>query len=221
MATPGYFISTHLSVHTGPLWHSGPVILPYFLASSGPKKNSVPAQSGKLVIGADFLPDKTPEFGQCVHKMVMHPSQPNVIYQQNHCGIYRSDNAGDDWIDIGDGKLPSRFGFPIAVHPFVPKTIYVVLEESDEYRMSIGGKFAVWRSQDAGESWEKLTRGLPQLAYLVVLRQAMAVDTLHEAGVYIGTSTGQLFFSRNSGDTWELLADFLPPIYSVEVAVIN
>ena len=172
-------------------------------------------------VRADFLPDKTPEFGQCVHKMVMHPSQPNVIYQQNHCGIYRCDNAGDDWIDIGDGKLPSRFGFPIAVHPFVPNTIYVVLEESDEYRMSISGKFVVWRSQDAGESWEKLTRGLPQLAYLVVLRQAMAVDTLHEAGVYIGTSTGQLFFSRNSGDTWELLADFLPPIYSVEVAVIN
>ena len=71
-----------------------------------------------------------PEFGQCVHKMAMHPSNPNVIYQQNHCGVYRSDNCGEDWIDIGEGRLPSRFGFPIAVHPTDPRTIYIALEEA-------------------------------------------------------------------------------------------
>jgi len=172
-------------------------------------------------VRADFMPDKFPEYGQCVHKMAHHPAQPEVLYQQNHCGIYRSDNAGEEWIDIGEGRLPSRFGFPIAVDPNDPRSIYVVLEESDEYRMSIDGRFAVWRSRDAGDSWQCLTQGLPERAHLVVLREAMATDTLDQTGVYVGTSTGQLFYSRNAGDSWELLADYLPPIFSVETAVIS
>jgi hypothetical protein len=172
-------------------------------------------------VRADFHPDKFPEYGQCVHKMALHPSQPNVLYQQNHCGIYRSDNAGEDWIDIGEGRLPSRFGFPIAVDPNDPRSIYVVLEQSDEYRMSVDGRFAVWRSRDAGDSWQRLTEGLPEHAHLVVLREALATDTLADTGLYVGTNTGQLFYSRNGGDTWELLADYLPPILSVEAAVIR
>ena len=133
----------------------------------------------------------------------------------------RSDNAGEDWIDIGGGKLPSRFGFPIAVHPTDPNTIYIVLEESDEYRMSVDGRFSVWRSRDAGNIWGRLSTGLPERAHLDVLREAMATDTFNDAGIYIGTNTGQLFYSRDSGDHWELLADFLPPIQSVEAAVIE
>jgi hypothetical protein len=172
-------------------------------------------------VRADFNPDRFPEFGQCVHKMAFHPSRPELIYQQNHCGVYRSDNAGEDWLDIGDGRLPSRFGFPIVVHPHDPLTVYVVLEQSDEYRMSVDGKFAVWRSRDAGESWQRLTAGLPENAHLVVLRDAMATDTLEDAGLYVGTDTGQLFYSRDAGDTWELLADYLPPILSVETAVVS
>ncbi len=169
---------------------------------------------------ADFMPNKFPEFGQCVHRIAMHPSRPQVLYQQNHCGVYRSDNAGEDWIDIGEGKLSSRFGFPIAVHPHQPNTIYIVPEESDEYRVSIAGKFAVWRSRDRGENWQRLEQGLPQQAHLVVLREAMATDELDDAGIYIGTSTGQLFFSRDAGDHWELLADYLPPVLSVEASVV-
>jgi hypothetical protein len=172
-------------------------------------------------VRADFMPDIYPEFGQCVHKIAMHPSVPQVLYQQKHCGVYRSDNAGDDWVDIGGGRLPSRFGFPIAVHPHEPQTIYIALEESDNYRLSVDGRFSVWRSKDAGESWDRMQRGLPERAHLLVLREAMAVDTIDEAGVYIGTSTGQLFHSRDSGDTWQMLADFLPPVLSVESAVIN
>ena len=172
-------------------------------------------------VRADFHPEKFPEYGQCVHKMAMHPSNPNVLYQQNHCGVYRSDNMGEDWIDIGEGKLPSRFGFPVAVHPTDPNTVYVVLEESDEYRMSVDGRFAVWRSRDAGDSWQRLTNGLPERAHVDVLREAMAIDTFEDAGIYIGTNTGQLLYSRNSGDSWELLADFLPPIQSVEAAVVE
>jgi len=170
---------------------------------------------------ADFSPNKFPEFGQCVHKMAMHPSNPSVIYQQNHCGVYRSDNYGEDWIDIGEGRLPSRFGFPIAVHPTDPRTIYIALEESDQFRMSVDGQFSVWRSRDAGESWERLGKGLPERAHLVVLREAMATDSFEDAGIYVGSNTGQLFYSRDSGDTWDLLADFLPPIQSVEAAVVD
>ena len=172
-------------------------------------------------IRADFSPDPFPEFGHCVHKMAMHPSHPDVIYQQNHCGIYRSDNGAQDWIDIGEEKLPTRFGFPIAVHPTDPRTIYVVPEESQEYHMSIGGRFAVWRSRDAGESWQMMTNGLPDQARLNVLREAMATDTFEDAGIYAGTNTGQLFYSRDSGETWQLLADYLPPILSVETAVVR
>jgi len=172
-------------------------------------------------VRADFMPDKYPEFGQCVHKMTMHPSTPNVLYQQNHCGVYRSDNFGEDWVDIGEGKLPTPFGFAIGVHPTDPRTIYTVPEESQEYHISVDGQFAVWRSRDAGNSWEKLTKGLPERAHVDVLREAMGLDSFEDAGVYIGTNTGQLFYTRDSGDSWELLADFLPPIQSVEAAVVG
>jgi len=172
-------------------------------------------------VRADFLPDKFPEYGQCVHKMVIHPTQPNKLFQQNHCGVYRSDNNAEDWIDIGEGRLPSRFGFPIAVHPHEPETIYIVLEESDEYRMSVDGSFAVWRSQDSGETWERITNGLPSRAHLVVLREAMATDHIEDAGIYIGTSGGQVFASRDSGNSWQAIADYLPRILSVETATVE
>jgi len=172
-------------------------------------------------VRADFLPDVFPEYGQCVHKLALHPSRPDVLFQQNHCGVYRSDNNAEDWIDIGEGKLPSRFGFPIAVHPHEPETIYIVLEESDSYRLSIDGSFAVWRSKDSGVTWERLTKGLPERAHFIVLREAMATDHLDSAGIYIGTSTGQVFASRDSGDSWEPIVEYLPRILSVETATFN
>jgi hypothetical protein len=135
--------------------------------------------------------------------------------------MYRSDNGGDNWIDIGEGKLPSRWGFPVVVHPTDPHTVYMIPEESQEYHMSIEGKFTVWRSRDAGETWQPLRKGLPEEARLNVLREAMSTDSFDDAGIYVGTNTGQLFYSRDSGDSWELLADYLPPIYSVEASVIE
>ncbi|MCJ7536583.1 MAG: hypothetical protein MUO57_13725, partial [Anaerolineales bacterium] len=171
-------------------------------------------------VRADFLPDPYPEYGQCVHKMAIHPQNPQVLFQQNHCGVYRSDDQGENWIDIGEGKLPSRFGFPIAIHPHEPETIYIVLEESDEYRLSVDGSFAVWRSRDCGNSWQRLSKGLPDRAHLVVLREAVATDQLKSAGIYLGTSTGQIFASRDAGDNWERIADYLPRILSIETATI-
>lgn len=167
----------------------------------------------------DFDGKSYPEFGQCVHKLALHPSRPEVLFQQNHCGIYRSDNCGDDWIDIGENRLPSRFGFPIVVHPHDPQTVYVMLAESDQFRTSVDNQVAVWRSRDNGENWQRITAGLPQQAHVLVLREAMASDTLSPAGLYAGTDTGQLFYSRDDGDHWEILADFLPPIQSIELAV--
>lgn len=169
---------------------------------------------------ADFGGNTFPEYGQCVHKFAIHPSRPDVLFQQNHCGVYRSDDRGDDWIDIGEGKLPSRFGFPIVVHPHDPETIYIMLEESDQFRMSVDSQAAVWRSRDGGQNWERITKGLPEKAHVVVLREAMAADTLSPAGIYAGTDTGQLFYSRDDGDSWEILADYLPPIQSIETAVV-
>ncbi len=168
---------------------------------------------------ADFGGDPYPEFGQCVHKLALHPTRPDVLFQQNHCGVFRSDDGGDDWVDIGEGKLPSRFGFPIVIHPHQPDTIYVMLEESDQFRMSVDSQAAVWRSRDGGANWQRITTGLPANAHVVVLREAMVADNLEPAGLYAGTDTGQLFYSRDDGDSWDMLADYLPPIQSVEVAV--
>ena len=133
-------------------------------------------------VRAEYNPDPYPEFGQCVHNLAMHPSTPNVLFQQSHDGMYRTDNHGDDWVDIGDGKLPSRWGFPVDVHPTDPRTVYVVPEESGEYHMSVDGKFTVWRSRDAGETWQPMRKGLPDNARLVVLREAMSTDTFRRCG---------------------------------------
>jgi photosystem II stability/assembly factor-like uncharacterized protein len=166
-------------------------------------------------VRADFLPEKFPKVGQCVHHLALHPNKPQVLYQQNHCGVYRSDDEGKQWIDISDG-LPSRFGFPLLIHPHDPDTIYVVPEEGAEFRCPVKGRFGVFRSRDRGESWEKLDKGLPNRdAYLNTYRQAMSADGCDPCGIYLGTSTGQILYSRDDGDSWEVLANWLPPIYSL------
>jgi photosystem II stability/assembly factor-like uncharacterized protein len=166
-------------------------------------------------------PDEFPETGQCVHKFVLHPERPEVLYQQNHAGAYRSDDGAASWLDINAG-LPSRFGFPIAVHPHDPRTIWTVpLNGDDRGRFVPDGHVAVWMSRDEGATWAPQTDGLPADAFVGVLREAMATDRQDPAGVYVGTSTGQLFGSRDEGRSWRLLADFLPGISSVEIAQLD
>lgn len=169
---------------------------------------------------ADFLPEEFPELGQCVHKLVLAPGSSDLLYQQNHCGVYRSNSAGDAWTDISRG-LPSRFGFPMVVHPCDSKTVWVLPLISPEMRACPRGCLAVYRSANGGRTWRKLVRGLPtRNAHLTILREAMSTDACDPVGVYFGTETGQLFHSRDEGNEWRLLADFLPPILSVEAAVV-
>lgn len=172
-------------------------------------------------LNADYLPaEKEHEVGFCVHKMVVAPGNPNLLYQQNHQGVYRSRDGGLKWEWINEG-LPSTFGFPMAVHPHDPDTIYVIpLNGDSKGRFMPDGQMAVWRSRNGGDNWEKLTNGLPEAAYVGVLREAMDTDTLPSAGIYFGTSTGQVYCSPDGGDTWHEIASYLPPIYGVGVAVV-
>ena len=172
----------------------------------------------------DYLPEaeRYPEFGQCVHCVVMAPNQPDRLYQQNHCGMYRSDDGGRHWESIEAG-LPSSFGFPAVVHPRDPSTLFLMPLNGDiAGRYVPQGKAAVWRTRDAGARWQAMRDGLPQHnAFFGVLRQAMAADRLEPAGIYAGTNTGSLFASADEGENWNTIAQHLPPILSVETLVVG
>ena len=168
-------------------------------------------------VAADFLPEKYPEVGQCVHKLLLHPAKPERLWQQNHCGVYRSDDRGDTWERLDGNGLPSDFGFGLALDPRGPDIAYVVPEEGAENRVTAGGRLGVYRTKDAGESWELLEDGLPDRAWVGVLREAMAYDRLDPAGVYVGTQAGSVYVSPTEGRDWLEAARNLPPILSVEV----
>jgi serine/threonine protein kinase/photosystem II stability/assembly factor-like uncharacterized protein len=169
-------------------------------------------------IRVTFAPEPYPEFGQCVHKFAFHPDRPDRLFLQNHWGIYRSDDAGDCWQDIAHG-VPSDFGFPVVMHPHDPDCVYVVPVESDEFRCTPDGQLRVYRTRDAGASWEPLARGLPQRnSYETVLRDSMTADCFDPAGIYFGTRSGRLYGSRDEGKNWELILEGLPPIVCVKAA---
>jgi len=158
------------------------------------------------------------ETGHCVHNMMRASGKADVLYQQNHHGVWRSADGGCSWDDITEG-LPSTFGFPIAVHPRDPQTLWTLPLNGDMAgRFPPGAAAAVWRSRDGGASWQAMRNGLPQDAcFFTVLRQAMARDGRDEAGVYFGTNTGSVFASLDEGDNWQEIARHLPTVLSVEV----
>jgi photosystem II stability/assembly factor-like uncharacterized protein len=172
----------------------------------------------------DFNPEdqKYPEFGQCVHCLVMPRTDSGTLYQQNHCGMYRSCDDGQTWQSIESG-LPSSFGFPAATHPRDPNTLFLLPLNGDTAgRYMPDAKAAVWRTRDGGATWTDLRAGLPQQhAYFGVLRQAMATDICDPAGIYFGTNTGLLFASADEGENFQCVANFLPPIFSVETMVLD
>jgi serine/threonine protein kinase len=172
-------------------------------------------------IRAIFLPNKYPEFGQCVHKIAMHPSRPERLFLQNHWGLYRSDDCAESWTDIANG-VPSDFGFALAVHPKNPDWVYAIPVESDQFRCSCEGRLRVYRTRTAGSSWEPLMRGLPQKgAYETVLRDALTIDGFDPAGIYFGTRSGQLFASRDDGKNWHRILEGLPSIVCVRCAMFE
>ena len=167
-------------------------------------------------------PDPDTETGQCVHKLVMAAGQPDRFYQQNHSGVYRSADAGRNWENISAG-LPSEFGFAMGAHPRDPASGWVIpLTHPEEGRFAPDGALAVWRTRDRGDTWERNGQGLPQdNAFVGVFREALAVDRLDPVGVFFGTSTGQLYGSRDEGQNWDLVAANLPPIWGVEAVVLD
>ena len=172
-------------------------------------------------IRAMFMPNKYPEFGQCVHKIVMHPTRPERLFLQNHWGLYRSDDHGENWTDIANG-VPSDFGFAMVVHPKNPNCVYVVPVESDEFRCTCDGRLRIYRTRNAGATWEPLMRGLPQKgAHETVLRDGMTVDSYEPVGIYFGTRSGKLFGSSDEGRTWQRILEGLPPVTCVRSAIVE
>jgi photosystem II stability/assembly factor-like uncharacterized protein len=166
-------------------------------------------------------PREHEDVGFCIHKLVRSPIDGDRMYQQNHVGMHRSDDGAHTWTEITEG-LPTEFGFAAATHPHDRDTFYVIPLDPGHGRCMPDGHAAVWRTRDAGASWQPLDRGLPQQdAYVGVLREAMAVDSYDAPGLYFGTSTGQVFASTDEGENWMQIADYLPGISSVEVAQVD
>ena len=166
-------------------------------------------------------PEKYPEFGQCVHKIVMHPGRPERLFLQNHWGLYRSDDRAACWKDIAYG-VPSDFGFAMVMHPHDADCVYILPVESDEFRCTPEGCLRVYRTCNAGASWEPLSRGLPQKgAYETILRDAMTADSLDPVGVFFGTRNGEIYGSTDEGKNWKKVLSGLPAVVCVKCVVLG
>ena len=174
-------------------------------------------------VRAQFLPEgqQYPEFGQCVHKIVSHPSNPQRLFLQNHWGLYRSDDGGDSWTDIANG-VPSDFGFALEIDHNNPNTAYIIPLESDEFRCTPEAKLRVYKTSNAGESWEPMTNGLPQEnAFETILRDGMSGDSEQPMGIYFGTRNGKLFGSNDAGSSWYTIEEGLPQVVCVKTARVE
>jgi len=169
---------------------------------------------------SEYIPDPKAEVGHCVHRIAQHPSRPDTLFMQKHWDVLRTDNAGELWTEVS-GNLPTDFGFVIDVHAHEPETVYVVPIKSDREHYPPDGKLRVYRSKSGGNEWEPLTKGLPQEnCYVDVLREAMAVDSLDQCGIYFGTTGGQVYVSPDAGNTWKAIVQDLPAVLSVEVQTL-
>lgn len=172
-------------------------------------------------VSADFLPDKFPEYGQDPHCVVMNPASPDRLYQQNHCGVYRLDRPGVRWERIGK-QLPPKvgdIGFPVVTHPRDEDTLWVFPMDGTAVwpRTSPGGKPAVFRSRNGGKSWTRHAKGFPaRQGWFTVFRQAMKSDAQDPLGLYLGTTAGEIWTSRDEGESWTMVAAHLPRVLSVE-----
>jgi photosystem II stability/assembly factor-like uncharacterized protein len=174
-------------------------------------------------VAMDYAPDSTAEFGHDPHCVAMHPLKPDRLYQQNHCGLYRIDRPSNTWQRIGK-NMPKKIGdigFPVVLHPHDADTAWVFPMDGTTVwpRTAVNGKPAVYRTRNAGKSWQRLDKGLPtSQAWLTVLRQSMCADSHKRPGVYFGTTSGEVWASANEGESWKCIAQRLPEIYAVTVA---
>jgi photosystem II stability/assembly factor-like uncharacterized protein len=219
--TPG---AGGMCLHTIMLDKTNPKRIYAAISAAGAFRSDDSGRTWKTItkgLNSLYIPDPTAEIGHCVHRVAMHPANPNVLFMQKHWDVMRSDDCGDNWYEVS-GNLPSDFGFPITVHAHEANTIYVVPIKSDSEHYPPEGKLRVYRSRNGGNEWEALTKGLPQKnCYVNVLRDAMAVDTIDECGIYFGTTGGQVYCSPNGGDKWNTVAKNLPPVLSVEVQTLG
>jgi photosystem II stability/assembly factor-like uncharacterized protein len=213
-----------MCLHTVILDQSNPDRIFIAISSAGAFRTDDGGKSWKPInrgLKSQYIPDPNAEIGHCVHHIAMNQSRPNVLFMQKHWDVMRSDDAGDNWTEVS-GNLPTDFGFVIDVHAHEPETIYVVPIKSDSLHYPPDGQLRVYRSRSGGNEWEALEKGLPQKdCYVNVLRDAMAVDTLDDCGLYFGTTGGQVYASPNGGDTWTPIAQNLPSVLSVEVQTLK
>jgi hypothetical protein len=172
-------------------------------------------------IRAEFLPEgeQYPEFGQCVHKIARHPARPERLFLQNHGGVYRSEDHAASWQSIAEG-LPADFGFPVVVDPADPDTVYVFPLGGGDGRYPPGARATVWRSPDAGDTWEPLREGLPDEFFVAVMRDAFCADGGEPTGLYLGARNGAVWASADAGATWTQAIANLPDVMSVRAAVL-
>jgi photosystem II stability/assembly factor-like uncharacterized protein len=212
-----------LCLHTILIDQNNPDRMFIAISAAGAFRTEDGAQSWTAInqgLRSQYIADPTAEVGHCVHRLAMNQARPNVLFMQKHWDVMRSDNGGDSWHEVS-GNLPTDFGFVVDVHTHEPDTIYVVPIKSDSEHFPIDGKLAVYRSRSGGNEWERLANGLPQKdCYVNVLRDAMAVDSVDECGIYFGTTGGQVFVSPDGGDHWSPIVENLPAVLSVEVQTI-
>jgi photosystem II stability/assembly factor-like uncharacterized protein len=170
-------------------------------------------------VAADFLPEKNPEFGHDPHCVAIHPDMPDRLWQQNHCGIYRLERPGIEWVRIGNNmpKAVGDIGFPIVLDPRDTDAAWVLPMDGTSVwpRTSVGGKPALYVTRDAGRSWRRQDAGLPARAWWTVKRQALAADAAEPLGLYFGTTSGEVWASRSEGEAWRRVAEHLPHILAV------
>lgn len=165
---------------------------------------------------ADFLPDPDAEIGQDPHLLVMHPSNPDLMWQQNHCGIFKSENGGENWLDVSEEDGPANFGFAVELNPNDEQMVWVVPAISDGIRTAIDGKLQVCRTSDGGKTWQSFSNGLPEKnSYDIVYRHCLKYA---DGQLAFGTTTGNLFLSDDLGENWECISNYLPMIYCIHFA---